>query len=107
MLMKLMTGAAFGDAVLAGATPAEAQSFQNVVETFYGDEFRTHPIAATDIGVHDYDAGAGDFSRDGQAKNIARLHRALDAFIAIDPANLSAGEREINSMKGKLLDIET
>jgi hypothetical protein len=51
-------------------------------------------------------------SRDGQAKNIARLHRALDAFIAIDPPNLSAGERDdrevlINSMKGKLLDIET
>jgi hypothetical protein len=40
MLMKLMTGAAFVAAVLAGATPAEAQSFQNVVETFYGDEFR-------------------------------------------------------------------
>jgi hypothetical protein len=49
MLMKLMTGAAFVAAVLAGATPAEAQSFQNVVETFYADEFRTHPIAATDI----------------------------------------------------------
>jgi len=46
MLMKLMTGAAFVVAVLAGAMPAEAQSFQNVVETFYGDEFRTHPIAA-------------------------------------------------------------
>jgi hypothetical protein len=51
MLMNLMTGAAFVAAVLAGATPAEAQSFQNVVETFYGDEFRAHPIAATDIGV--------------------------------------------------------
>ena len=112
MLMKIMTGAAFVVAVLAGAMPAEAQSFQNVVETFYGDEFRTHPIAATDIGVHDYDAEVDDMSRDGQAKNIARLHRALDAFIAIDPANLSAGERDdremlINSMKGKLLDIET
>jgi hypothetical protein len=42
MPMKLMTGAA-----LAGAAPAEAQSFQNVVETFYDDEFRSHPIAAT------------------------------------------------------------
>src|SRR3984893_17389179 len=71
-----MTGAAFVAAVLAGATPAEAQSFQNVVETFYGDEFRTHPIAATDIGVHDYDAVVDDLSRDGQAKNIARLQAA-------------------------------
>jgi hypothetical protein len=39
-----------------------------------------------------------DLSRDGQAKNIARLHRALDAFIAIDPANLSAGERDDREM---------
>ena len=112
MSMKLMTGAAFAAAVLVGATPAEAQSFQSVVETFYDGEFRAHPIAATEIGVHDYDAEVDDLSRDGQAKNIARLHKALDAFTAIDPATLSAGDRDdremlINSIKGKLLDVET
>jgi len=42
MLMKLMTGAAFAAAVLAGAAPAKAQSFQSVVETYYNDEFRAH-----------------------------------------------------------------
>ena len=52
--MKFMTVAALVAAVLA--TPAEAQSFQSVVETFYDGEFRSHPIRATDIGVHDYDA---------------------------------------------------
>jgi len=77
MLMKLTTMAAFAAAVLAGATPAEAQSFQNPVETFYADEFRAHPIAATDIGVHDYDTEVDDLSRDGQAKNIARLHKVV------------------------------
>ena len=45
-------------------------------------------------------------------QNIARLHKALDAFTAIDPATLSAGDRDdremlINSIKGKLLDVET
>jgi len=109
--MKLMTGAGVAAAVLAGSLPAAAQSFQNVVETFYQGEFRAHPIKATDIGVHEYDAEVDDLSRDGQAKNIARLHKALDEFTAIDPATLSAGDRDdremlINSIKGKLLDVE-
>jgi uncharacterized protein (DUF885 family) len=112
MPMKLMTGAALAAAVLAGATPAEAQSFQNLVTTFYDNEFRAHPIAATSIGVHDYDAEVDDLSRDGQAKDTARLHKALDALTAIDPATLSAGDRDdremlINSIKGTLLDVET
>jgi uncharacterized protein (DUF885 family) len=112
MLMKLMTGAAVAAAVLAGATPAEAQSFRDVVKTFYDDESRAHPIAATDIGVHDYDAEVDDLSRDGQAKNMARLQKALDALTAIDPAHLSAGDRDdremlIGSINGKLLDLET
>ena len=110
--MKLMTGAVAAAAVLAGSLPAASQSFQNVVETFYNDEFRAHPIAATDIGVHDYDSEVDDLSRDGQAKNAARLHKALDELTAIDPATLSSGDRDdremlINSIKGKLLDIET
>jgi hypothetical protein len=112
MLMKLMTGAAFAAAVLAGAAPAKAQSFQSVVETYYNDEFRAHPIAATDIGVHDYDAEVDDLSRDGQAKNTARLHKALDTLTAIDPATLSVSDRDdreilIGSIRGKLLDAET
>jgi uncharacterized protein (DUF885 family) len=110
--MKLMTGAAFVAAVLAGAPPAEAQSFQNLVETFYDNEFRAHPIAATSIGVHDYDVEVDDLSRDGQATDTARLHKALDALTAIDPATLSAGDRDdrellINSIRGTLLDVET
>jgi Bacterial protein of unknown function (DUF885) len=109
--MKLMIEAALVAAFLVGATPAVAQSFQNLVKTFYDNEFRAHLIAATSTGVHDYDAEVDDLSRDGQAKNTVRLHKALDAFIAIDPATLSAGDRDdremlINSIKGKLLDVE-
>jgi len=55
--------------------------------------------------VHDYDAEVDDLSRDGQTKNAARLHKALDEFTAIDPATLSAGDRDdremlINASKG-------
>jgi uncharacterized protein (DUF885 family) len=112
MSMKLLTGVALATAVLVGAAPAKAQSFQNLVEAFYEGEFRAHPIAATDIGMHDYDAEVDDLSRDGQAKNIERLHKALDAFTAIDPAALPSSDRDdremlIGSIKGKLLDVET
>jgi hypothetical protein len=79
MVKKTMSGVALSAAVLLGAPPAKAQSFQSVVETFYNDEFRAHPIAATDIGVHDYDAEIDDLSRAGQAKNAARLRKALDS----------------------------
>jgi uncharacterized protein (DUF885 family) len=62
--------------------------------------------------THDFDAEVDDLSRDGQAKNAARLHKALDMLSAIDPATLSAGDRDdremlIGSIKGKLLDLET
>jgi uncharacterized protein (DUF885 family) len=112
MPIKLVAGATLAAAVLAGTPPAEAQSFENLVTTFYDNEFRAHPIAATGIGVHDYDAEVDDLSRDGQAKNTARLHRALDTFTAIDPATLSASDRDdremlINNIKGTLLDVET
>jgi len=48
--------------------------------------------------VHDYDAEVDDLSRDGQTKNAARLHKALDEFTAIDPATLSAGDRDDREM---------
>ncbi|HTV34163.1 MAG TPA: DUF885 domain-containing protein [Methylocella sp.] len=110
MLTKLKVMAALAT-VLAGAAPAKAQSFQNLVETFYADELRAHPTAATDTGLHDYDGELDDLSRDGQAKNIARLHKALDAFTAFDPATLSDADRNdremlIGNIKGKLLDLE-
>jgi uncharacterized protein (DUF885 family) len=98
--------------VLVGAAVAEGQSFQSVVEAFYNDEFRTHPIAATQIGVHDYDAEVDDLSRDGYAKDAVRLRKALEAITTIDPATLSAGDRDdrevlTNGIKGQLLDVET
>jgi uncharacterized protein (DUF885 family) len=110
--MRSIAGAALAAAVLAGAPAAAAQPFQSLVQAFYDGEFRAHPIAATAIGVHDYDDEVDDLSRDGQARDAARLHEALNAFLAVDPAALPAGDRDdremlINSIKGKLLDIAT
>ena len=43
MPMKLMTGAALVAAVLAGATPAEAQSFQNLVDDLLRQRISSSP----------------------------------------------------------------
>ncbi len=111
MSNRRLMAAALLVAALAGPAAAET-SFQTAVEAFYRDEFRAQPIAATQIGVHDYDAEVDDFSREGLAQDIAHLHEALEQFSAIDPDSLSAGDRDdlealISSIKGKLLDIET
>ena len=97
---------------LAREVAADASTFQKSVERFYDEEFRVHPIAATQIGVHDYDTEVDDLSREGQDKEAARLHKAHDAFVAIDPAELSDGDRNdrevlIDHLKARLLDVET
>jgi hypothetical protein len=42
--MKFMIEAALVAASVTGATPAGTQSFQDLVKTFYDNEFRTHPM---------------------------------------------------------------
>jgi len=91
---------------------AEAPSFEKAVETFYSEDFRAHPISATQMGVHDYDSEVDDLSQEGQAAEASRLHKALDAFTAIDPAKLSQSDRDdrdvlINDIKARLLGVET
>jgi uncharacterized protein (DUF885 family) len=96
----------------AGAVKAETKSFENAVESYYKEEFQTFPVLATQMGVHDYDAEIDDLSREGQARNAAHLHKALDAISAIDPSSISLNDRDdrealISSIKAKLLDVET
>jgi uncharacterized protein (DUF885 family) len=116
---SLLFGTLASGLLLLGAAPsstaaktAEAQSFEKAVEAFYREDFRAHPIAATQVGVHDYDAEVDDLSQAGQAAEGARLHESLDAFTAIDPAQLSQSDRDdrdvlINEIKARLLDVET
>jgi uncharacterized protein (DUF885 family) len=90
---------------------ADTQPFQKLVESFYQDDFRAHPIVATQIGVHDYDTEVDDLSQEAQIDEATRLRKALDAFIATDPTRLSDGDRNdrevlINRIKGRLLDVE-
>jgi uncharacterized protein (DUF885 family) len=98
--------------VSAKGEDAEDRSFSKAVEAFYSDEFRAHPIAATQVGLHDHDDAVDDLSREGQAKDEARLHKALETFAAFDPSKLSNGDRDdleilVANIKARLLDAES
>lgn len=97
---------------LASQARAEAPSFPSIVEAFYAEQFRTLPTLATQVGVHDYDSEIDDLTEDGQKKNAAHLHKALEALSTVDETALSQAERDdreilINAIKAKLLDVET
>ena len=111
---QMIAWGVFAGVLLAGAPEASAQSpsFQSLVKSYYDAEFRAHPISATRVGIHDYDALVDDLSAEGVARNIARQHQALAAFSAIAPKSLSAAERDdreilLGTIKGALLDDET
>ncbi|ARN83584.1 DUF885 domain-containing protein [Methylocystis bryophila] len=94
------------------AEAAAVRSFQSAVGDYYREEFRAHPILATLVGVHDHDAEVDDLSQEGHALEAARLHKALDAFSAIDPATLSQSDRDdrevlISDINARLLDVDT
>jgi hypothetical protein len=64
VIARTTIGATFIVAAFAGAPTAraEAPTFQSLVQAYYSDEFRAHPIAATRIGVHDYDTKIDDLT---------------------------------------------
>jgi uncharacterized protein (DUF885 family) len=96
----------------AGAVSAQASSFESFVKSYYDAEYAAHPVAATSAGIHDYDSKVDDLSAAGLARNDARLHEALAALEAMNPQQLSPGDRNdrevlIGRIKGTLLDDET
>ncbi|MGB8843113.1 MAG: DUF885 domain-containing protein [Aliidongia sp.] len=99
-------------ALIQPASAQESQSFQDLVKSYYDAEFQAHPIAATRVGIHDYDMLVDDLSADGYAKNIARRQAALRSISAIALNSLTDLERDdremlIGTIKGGLLDDET
>jgi uncharacterized protein (DUF885 family) len=96
----------------ARAVSAQTASFENFVKSYYEGEYAAHPVAATSVGIHDYDSRVDDMSAAGQARNSARLREALATLRAMDPHRLSSGDRDdrealMGQIKGTLLDDDT
>jgi uncharacterized protein (DUF885 family) len=111
--MKTIAAAVLAIILFAARTvSAQSVSFESVVKGYYDGEYAAHPIAATSAGIHDYDSKVDDMSADEQARNDARMHRALAALQGMNPRQLSPGDRDdrevlIGRIKGTLLDDET
>jgi uncharacterized protein (DUF885 family) len=96
----------------ARAVSAQTASFESFVKSYYDGEYAAHPVAATSVGIHDYDSKVDDISAAGQARNSARLREALARLQAMDPHRLSPGDRDdrdvlMGRIKGTLLDDDT
>jgi uncharacterized protein (DUF885 family) len=96
----------------ARAVSAQTTSFESFVKSYYDGEYAAHPVAATSVGIHDYDSKVDDMSAAGQARNSARLREALARLQAMDPHRLNPGDRDdrevlMGRIKGTLLDDDT
>jgi uncharacterized protein (DUF885 family) len=100
--------------LLLGASPglAAPTSFETFVKDYYDADYAAHPVSATRAGLHQHDGEIDDLTAAGYARNIARLHKALDALTAMDAKALTPMDRDDREVltgviKGQLLDDET
>lgn len=112
MIARLGIAAGILTGFIGSAALAEAPSFESFAKQYYDAEFAAHPVAATRVGIHDYDTKVDDLSADGQARDIARLKAALQALTTMPLKGLSAQDRDdrevlLGRVKGELLDDET
>ena len=88
------------------AVSAPAASFESFVKSYYDGEYAAHPVAATSVGIHDYDSRVDDMSADGQARNSAR--HSVGGRIALqgnlDPAALFAPAAVLRAETLRVLD---
>jgi hypothetical protein len=112
----VMSSTRFVGAALSGAAclfflssaHAAASSYPELVKAYIDGGFRSHPSQATSAGLHDYDARLDDVSPAAHAAEAKRLKATLAGLDAIDPASLSASDRDdrdvlIGQIKGALL----
>jgi uncharacterized protein (DUF885 family) len=72
---------------------ADAPRWGTFVDRFIADYFTANPDFATQAGRHEFDGKLPDWSRDGVAREIKRLHSLRDQAAAFDPATLDESAR--------------
>src|ERR1700693_5125187 len=80
--------------VITGCTSRPTpEAWDAHVQRFLDDYFRANPTFAVYQGKHEYDGTFPDWSAQGIAAEVARLHREKHAVTAFDPATLDAPRR--------------
>lgn len=91
---RLILSAALLALTTSGAAFAAKPEFSSLVDGWYQDNFRAHPLFAGASGFHQWDNTIDDVTPAGHAAERKRLHAWLDRFTAIDPATLSQPDRD-------------
>jgi uncharacterized protein (DUF885 family) len=102
-----------GDASSTTATASEADAaFADLSKRALAGWLQLHPVAATQIGEHRYDAEVDDLSAEGRQKIVDFTHKTLAELDGIDAAKLSR-ENQIdalllrNQLKSDLWNMQT
>ncbi len=78
---------------LAHAAPpplSEDARFDRLVDDYYAEFPKAHPVSATEMGLHDRDGEVDDLSQAGFAKESARLEAWAQRFAKLEHAALSS-----------------
>ena len=81
-------------AIMTTRTHAKPRPFQQIVDAYFDDYFKTNPSQATSVGFHQYDHQLEDFSLSAHQRNRRKLVEYLAAFQALNPRALSPLERD-------------
>jgi uncharacterized protein (DUF885 family) len=81
-------------AIMTTRTHAKPQPFQQIVDAYFDDYFKTNPSQATSVGFHQFDRQLEDFSLAAHQRNRRKLVEYLAAFQALNPRALSPLERD-------------
>ena len=81
-------------AIMTTRTHAKPRPFQQIVDAYFDDYFKTNPSQATSVGFHQYDHQLEDFSLSAHQLNRRKLVEYLAAFQALNPRALSPLERD-------------
>jgi len=93
------------------SSPAQAK-FERLADQFLDYSFRTNPSWATEEGIHSYDRQLGDFSAEGQGRQIGALKEFLKRFEKFNPEGLDQSHRSDlelvkSNIRASLLELES
>jgi hypothetical protein len=73
--------------------PAPTQAWGDFVNAYIEDYLRAQPFSAVDMGRHEFDGQAPDWSKEGFSKEVARLKRARDEALRYPADSLTPQQR--------------
>ena len=94
LVALMLTAGACGQGATESETSMDTSAeWAAFVDDFVAGFFAAHPVFAVSAGRHDFDGQLPDWSREGIAAEIARLHTVREAALAFDREALNEQER--------------